>query len=182
MGNICTPLGKRNKADAFAACGTRSAATLFEQIDDSNRIKKWRDSFRIVDDAFLPKHCRIKYEAVKQIVFKHLEINYEIYPSFGTTVDWGSYSTMCEETKNSAIRLFLVLSEMNDMYFCPILPGMIIMLLTYLSEEEVYCIISSILENVDLYKKYLILNQRYEEAFIENVCTINRRCKIFLLA
>ena len=52
---------------------------------------------------------------------------------------------MCEETKslfggylmvrNSAIRLFLVLSEMNDMYFCPILPGMIIMLLTYLSEE-----------------------------------------------
>lgn len=57
---------------------------------------------------------------------------------------------MCEETKslfggylmvrNSAIRLFLVLSEMNDMYFCPILPGMIIMLLTYLSEEEVYCV------------------------------------------
>ena len=41
--------------------------------------------------------------------------------------------------RNSAIRLFLVLSEMNDMYFCPILPGMIIMLLTYLSEEEVYC-------------------------------------------
>lgn len=40
-------------------------------------------------------------------------------------------------------------------------------------------IISSILENVDLYQKYLILNQRYEEAFIENLCTINRRCMLF---
>ena len=90
--------------------------------------------------------------------------------------------------RNSAIRLFLVLSEMNDMYFSPILPGMILMLLNYISEEEVYfvslfqiipCqIISSILENVDLYQKYLILNQRYEEAFIENLCTINRRCSL----
>lgn len=40
-------------------------------------IKMWREAFRIVDDVFLPKHCRIKYEAVKQIVFKNVEINYE---------------------------------------------------------------------------------------------------------
>lgn len=76
---------------------------------------------------------------------------------------------------------------MNDMYFSPILPGMILMLMNYISEEEVYIVflflvlcspqtISSILENVELYQKYLILNQRYEEAFIENLCTINRRC------
>lgn len=42
--------------------------------------------------------------------------------------------------RNSAIRLFLVLSEMNDMYFSPILPGMILMLMNYISEEEVYIV------------------------------------------
>ncbi|CBK24843.2 uncharacterized protein [Blastocystis hominis] len=175
MGNICFPKGISNKPDAFAACGTRTVATLFDQINDTNRIKLWREAFRIVDDVFLPKHCRIKYEAVKQIVFKNVEINYEAYPTFGVTLDWDAYGSLSEETKNSAIRLFLVLSEMNDMYFSPILPGMILMLMNYISEEEVYIIISSILENVDLYQKYLILNQRYEEAFIENLCTINRR-------
>ena len=44
--------------------------------------------------------------------------------------------------RDSAIRLFLVLSEMNDMYFSPILPGMIVMLLNYISEEEIYFVCS----------------------------------------
>ena len=172
-------------------------------------IKLWREAFRIVDDVFLPKHCRIKYEAVKQLVFKNVEINYEAVRSsvvsiyFLVSYVWCHVRLGCvwiikrgnqvllvfwvSIRRNSAIRLFLVLSEMNDMYFSPILPGMILMLMNYISEEEVYIVflflvfcspqtISSILENVELYQKYLILNQRYEEAFIENLCTINRRC------
>lgn len=47
-------------------------------------IKLWREAFRIVDDVFLPKHCRIKYDAVKQIVFKNVEINYEVVRSFNS--------------------------------------------------------------------------------------------------
>lgn len=47
MGNICFPLGKSSKPDAFAvgkiggckgkACGTRTVVTLFDQINDTNR-------------------------------------------------------------------------------------------------------------------------------------------------
>ena len=39
-----------------------------------------------MDDVFLPKHCRIKYEAVKQIVFKNVEINYEAVGSCGISI------------------------------------------------------------------------------------------------
>lgn len=55
--------------------------------------------------------------------------------------------------RNSAIRLFLVLSEMNDMYFSPILPGMILMLMNYISEEEVY-IVSLLFLSLILVRSY----------------------------
>ena len=42
--------------------------------------------------------------------------------------------------RNSAIRLFLVISEMNDLFFAPSLPFFIIALLFHISEEEVYCV------------------------------------------
>ena len=38
-------------------------------------------------------------------------------------------------------------------------------------------IVSSILENVEIRKKYLIINQRYQEAFIEHVPSLNQRCR-----
>ena len=88
--------------------------------------------------------------------------------------------------RNSAIRLFLVISEMNDLFFAPSLPIFVIALLFHISEEDVYCvrvcwvyerkIINSILDSPVLRKKYLISNQRYYEAFLETTTTINEKC------
>ncbi len=62
------------------------------------------------------------------------------------------------------------------MYFCPILPYLIIVLLHFISEEETYVMITAILENIELRKKYFIISQRFYEAFIEHLPEVNNRC------
>ncbi|KAK8831165.1 hypothetical protein WA577_003336 [Blastocystis sp. JDR] len=74
-----------------------------------------------------------------------------------------------------AIRLLFVISNINDLYFCPLLPYLVILLLHHVSEEEVYVIITSILDRGDLRRKYFIINQRFYEAFIEHLPSLNQR-------
>ena len=69
-----------------------------------------------------------------------------------------------------------MISNINDLYFCPLLPYLVILLLHHVSEEEVYLINTSILDRGDLRSKYIIINQRIYEAFIEHLPSLNQRC------
>lgn len=69
-----------------------------------------------------------------------------------------------------------MISNINDLYFCPLLPYLVILLLHHVSEEEVYVIITSILDRGDLRRKYFIINQRFYEAFIDIFRRSTKRC------